>query len=88
MYGVFAVVQVLLSWMQLGGRLLVYAAEINVVLARRLWPRSLLQPPLTAQDRQVLTALAETEQLRPEQRVEVTFSPESDDGGDARTHRG
>ena len=87
-YGVFAVVLVLLSWMHLGGRLLVYAAEINVILARRLWPRSLLQPPLTAQDRQVLTALAETEQLRPEQRVEVTFSPDPDDGGDARAHRG
>lgn len=53
-----------------------------MVLARRLWPRSLLQPPLTEQDRQVFTALAETEQLRPEQHVEVTFLPEWDDGDD------
>jgi uncharacterized BrkB/YihY/UPF0761 family membrane protein len=86
-YGVFAAVLVLLSWMLLTGRVLVYAAEINVVLARRLWPRSLLQPPLTAQDRRVLTALAETEQLRPEQRVEVTFPAELDDDDDV-TPRG
>ena len=84
LYGAFATVLVLLSWMLLTGRVLVYAAEINVVLARRLWPRSLLQPPLTEQDRQVLTALAETEKLRPEQRVEVTFRPEQEDGGDVQ----
>jgi YihY family inner membrane protein len=81
LYGVFAVVLVLLSWMLLTGRMLVYAAEINVVLARRLWPRSLLQPPLTEQDRQVLTALARTAQLRPEQRVEVTFRPDEGEDG-------
>ena len=81
-YGAFAVVLVLVSWMHLTGRLLLYAAEINVVLARRLWPRSLLQPPLTEHDREVLTALAETEQLRPEQRIEVTFSGEPDDHDD------
>jgi len=28
----------------------VYAAETNVVLARRLWPRSIVQPPLTQAD--------------------------------------
>lgn len=81
-YGAFATVLVLLSWMLLTGRMLIYAAEINVVLARRLWPRSLLQPPLTAQDKLVFTALAEAEQLRPEQHIEVTFRPERDDGDD------
>ena len=78
LYGAFAVVLVLLSWLHLTGRMLLYAAEINVVLARRLWPRSMLQPPLTTQDRAVLAALTRTEQLRPEQRVEVTFTPEAD----------
>jgi YihY family inner membrane protein len=77
-YGVFAVVIVLLSWLYLGARLLLYAAELNVVLARRLWPRSLLQPPLTEPDKRVLTALAETEERRPEQIIEVSFSPEAD----------
>jgi YihY family inner membrane protein len=44
-YGVFAIVLGLLFWLYLGARLTLYAAEINVVAARRLWPRSLLQPP-------------------------------------------
>jgi uncharacterized BrkB/YihY/UPF0761 family membrane protein len=77
-YGVFAVVLVLLGWLYLTAQLLLYAAEINVVLARRLWPRSLLQPPLTGPDRRVLTALAEAEQRRPEQTIEVSFAPEPD----------
>jgi YihY family inner membrane protein len=76
-YGVFAVVIVLLGWLYLGSQLVLYAAEINVVLARRLWPRSMFQPPLTEPDKQVLTALARTEERRPEQRVQVTFLPEA-----------
>jgi YihY family inner membrane protein len=75
-YGVFAVVIVLLSWLYLSARLLLYSAEINVVLARRLWPRSLLQSPLTEPDRRVLAALAETEARRPGETVEVRFAPD------------
>jgi YihY family inner membrane protein len=78
-YGVFGIVIVLLSWLYLTAQLLLYAAEVNVVLARRLWPRSLLQPPLTEPDKQVLTALAEAEERRPEQTIDVTFAPEGDD---------
>jgi len=40
-YGTFAAVIGLLVWIYLGARVVVYAAEINVVLTRRLWPRSL-----------------------------------------------
>ncbi len=43
-YGFFAVVLGLLSWLYLGSELTLYAAEVNVVLTRRLWPRSLLPP--------------------------------------------
>jgi len=39
-YGVFAIVLGLLFWLYLGARLTLYAAEINVVRARRLWPRA------------------------------------------------
>jgi len=85
-YGVFAIVIILLSWLYLSAQLLLYAAEINVVLARRLWPRSLLQPPLTEPDRQVLTALAEMEERRADQTIEVRFS--SEDGGDSRAKDG
>jgi len=80
-YGVFAIVIVLLSWLSLSGQLLLYAAEVNVVLARRLWPRSLLQRPLTEPDKQVLTALAQAEERLDEETVEVRFSPESGNGG-------
>ena len=44
----FAIVLGLLFWLYLGARLTLYAAEVNVVAARQLWPRSLLQPPLAA----------------------------------------
>jgi YihY family inner membrane protein len=77
-YGVFAVVIVLLSWLYLSAQLLLYAAELNVVLARRLWPRGLIQPPLTEPDRRVLAALAEAEARRPEETVEVRFTSEED----------
>ena len=49
-YGFFAVVIVLLSWIYLGAQLFLLAAEINVVLRYRLWPRSMVQPPLTTAD--------------------------------------
>jgi quercetin dioxygenase-like cupin family protein len=42
-YGLFAIVLGLLVWLYLGAQLTLYAAEVNVVAARRLWPRSLLQ---------------------------------------------
>ena len=58
-YGVFAVVITLLSWLYLGSQLTLWAAEINVVLRYRLWPRSLAQPPLTQADRRVFTRLAQ-----------------------------
>jgi YihY family inner membrane protein len=40
--GMFALVLGLLSWLYLGSQVVLLAAEINVVRARRLWPRSLL----------------------------------------------
>jgi YihY family inner membrane protein len=83
-YGVFAVVIGLLSWMYLSAQMVLYAAEVNVVLARRLWPRSLLQAPLTGPDRRVLTALAGTEERLPQETVEVSFSAEPDAHDEAR----
>ena len=40
-YGAFAVVIGLLSWFLLGSYILILSAELNVVLHRPLWPRSL-----------------------------------------------
>ena len=72
-YGVFATVLGLLAWIYLAVQVTVYSAEINVVLTRRLWPRSVVQPPLTEADRASLALQALQSQRRPEQHVEVTF---------------
>jgi len=50
-YGTFAVVIGLLAWLYLQAELTLYAVEINVVTAHRLWPRSIAPPPYTEQDR-------------------------------------
>ncbi|MHB8246902.1 MAG: YihY/virulence factor BrkB family protein [Acidimicrobiales bacterium] len=72
-YGTFAIVLGLLAWIYLGARITVYAAELNVVLMRHLWPRSLVQPPLTPADQRALAAQAEQNRRRPEQHVHVSF---------------
>ena len=43
-YGTFAGVIGLLSWMYLLAQVTMFAAEVNVVRHRRLWPRSLFGP--------------------------------------------
>jgi YihY family inner membrane protein len=72
-YGIFGMVIGLLAWVYLGVKLSLYAAEINVVLARRLWPRSLVQPPLTPADQKSLVLQASQVQKRADQKVTVTF---------------
>ena len=47
-YGTFALVLGVLAWLHLGAQLTLYCAEVNVVLERRLWPRSLFGPPVGA----------------------------------------
>jgi hypothetical protein len=79
LYGVFATVLGLLAWIYVGVQITVYSAEINVVLARRLWPRSLVQPPLTEADRASMALQALQNQRRPEQHVEVTFDDRETD---------
>ncbi len=70
-YGTFAVVLGLVAWIYLAANVTLYAAELNVVAARRLWPRALAPPPLTEADRRVLAALAEQGRRRPEVQVDV-----------------
>ena len=73
-YGSFATVIGLLAWLYLGARVVVYAAEINVVLTRHLWPRSILDPPEPA-DRRVRAALAKLEERDAHETVTVAFHP-------------
>ena len=63
-YGVFAAVLGLIAWIFLGCELTIYAAELNTVLARRLWPRGMVQPPLTEADQQSLALQATQNQRR------------------------
>jgi YihY family inner membrane protein len=72
-YGFFAIVIGLLVWISLAAQVFLFAAEVNVVRARRLWPRSLVSPPLAADDRRVLADQAREERARPEEEIEVRF---------------
>jgi membrane protein len=73
LYGVFAFVLGLLAWLYIGAQLTIFAAEINVVKARRLWPRSFFSDPLLDADRRALTSSAEVEERLDEEHVEVNF---------------
>lgn len=77
-YGFFGVVLGLLSWLFLAAQVTVYGAELNVVRARRLWPRSIVQPPLTDADKRTLADIALQGERRPEQTVEVSFDDDVD----------
>lgn len=77
-YGTFAVVIGLLSFIYLGAQIFLYAAEINVVKKKHLWPRSLVDDP-TPSDREVFTQRAKIEERRPDETIRVSFdkSPRS-----------
>jgi YihY family inner membrane protein len=77
-YGTFAFVIGLLSWIFIVAQVTVLAAEVNVVLARRLWPRSVLGEPATRSDRESLAAQAHEQTMAPTMSVDVSF------GGDIR----
>jgi YihY family inner membrane protein len=80
-YGFFASVLGLVSWLQLSAQLTLFAAELNVVRARRLWPRSILQPPLVEADRRALDLIAQQEERRPEQSVTSSWDHDAPVGG-------
>jgi membrane protein len=70
-YGLFAIVLGMLAWIFLQAQVVVYAAEINAVRAKHLWPRSMAPPPLTEADRRAYVAYAMTEERRPEEDIDV-----------------
>jgi membrane protein len=77
-YGVFAIVIGLLSWIYLAVTVTLLAAEVNVVRARKLWPRSfslLGEQPLTTGDADALRQRAEVEVRRADEDVSVEFDP-------------
>ena len=70
-YGTFALVIGLLAWLFLAAQVALVGAEINVVRAARLWPRSLVQPPFTDADRRALVRYVEESARRPEVAVDA-----------------
>ncbi len=76
LYGIFGLVLGLLAWLYLGAQLTIFAAEINVVRHRRLWPRSLFSPLIDA-DKRALRSAAEAQERVDEQNVEVSFDDPS-----------
>jgi uncharacterized BrkB/YihY/UPF0761 family membrane protein len=73
LYGVFALVLGLLAWLYLGAQLTLFAAEINVVRVRALWPRSFFSDPLLDADRRALRSSAEVEERLHQEDVQVSF---------------
>ncbi len=72
-YGDFGFVIALLIWLHLGAQLTLYCAEINVVVTRRLWPRSMLGPPEAPADKRALRALAKVEERSDAEHIDVEF---------------
>jgi YihY family inner membrane protein len=77
-YGPFVVVIGLLTWIYLGAQVTLLGAEMNVVRARRLWPRALDPDRLTEADERALRDHAKVEERREEETVHVQFGNEGD----------
>jgi membrane protein len=86
LYGVFELVLALLAWIFLEALVVVAAAEINVVLVDRLWPRALLTlthfvgpDDLTEADRRSLESYARIQRYKSFERINVEFSQPAED---------
>ena len=78
-YGAFGLVLATIAWIYLQALVIMMSAEINVVGAQRLWPRSLLTPftddvELTDADRRAYALYAKIQQFKGFQQVEVSFT--------------
>src|SRR4029077_17563474 len=71
-YGTFGTVLAILAWFYLQAQITLYVVELDVVRTRKLWPRSLVPPPLTQADMLAYKAYAQETQLRPEVDISVT----------------
>lgn len=87
-YGTFALVIALLVWISLGAQVTLFCAEINVVVNRHLWPRSMVQPPLNEGDMAVYRAIVERARMRPEVAVRVWFTENHEKGERGRDGAG
>ena len=72
-YATVGTVIALLIWLHLGAQITLYAAELNVVLERGLWPRSLIGPPRVPADLETYESLAKIEERDVTEHVDVSF---------------
>jgi YihY family inner membrane protein len=80
LYGSFALVLALIAWIYLVSLAVMLAAEVNVVVSQRLWPRALLTPftddvDLTDVDRRVYAMHAAAAQFKGFETVTTEFGP-------------
>jgi membrane protein len=74
LYGVFGVVLGLLAWLYLQAEFTLYAVEAAVVKSRRLWPRTLVPPPLHEPDRRAYELYAEAQQRFPGEEIDIRIA--------------
>lgn len=74
-YGTFATVITFLWWFYLQAIVTLLGAQLNVVLKRGLYPRSLVNAPQTKADHQVLQDYAAERTYQPEEQVRVHVQP-------------
>jgi Predicted membrane protein len=78
--GVATLILGLVALLHLGALVVVLCAELNVVIARRLWPRALLTPftdhvDLTDADQASYAAQARSQRFKAYQDIQVSFGP-------------
>jgi membrane protein len=78
-YGVFGVVLGLVAWLYIESVIVVICAELNVVLAGHLWPRSLRTPwaddiALTTADEVAFRSHAQAQRFKDYETISVSFS--------------
>jgi hypothetical protein len=86
-YGVFGLVLGAIGWIYLLALVVVFAAEINVVAERRLWPRALLTPftdrvRLTPADKRAYSAYVRSERHKGFEVVDVGFETPTEAGAE------
>jgi uncharacterized BrkB/YihY/UPF0761 family membrane protein len=72
-YGAIGSVIGTVTYLLLLAKLSVYAAELNSVLARRLWPRAFPNMPPTPADEQMMRQLAHTEKWRKDETIDASL---------------
>jgi uncharacterized BrkB/YihY/UPF0761 family membrane protein len=73
LYGSFAIALGLLFWIALQAEVTVYAMEVDVVRARKLWPRTFFSSTLTYKDEHVYRTYAKTQRRQKREDIEVHF---------------